>query len=163
MILQALYELSDRERLMEDPDFEPKPVAWLVHVSEDGKFMGIVGTHSVPEKRGKRSTRPVPKTYRLPRERPVTSGDRAFLLFNKAEYVFGIDPEGKRDPDKLKTRFALFRERVKDCLDHTGDEGVRAVYTLLEDIAEGRQQVSLPEDCATNDLSPSYTTLTMIS
>ena len=152
MILQALYQLSEAEGLMKDPDYEPKPVAWLVRVSESGKLLGITGTHYLPEKAGKRAPKAIPKTYRLPRERPVTSGDRAFLLFNKAEYAFGQDPEQKRETTKLETRFRLFREKVKDCLDHTGDDGVRAVHTLLEDVAEGRQVIELPANCASNDL-----------
>jgi CRISPR-associated protein Csd1 len=152
MILQALYDLSQREGLMEDPDFEMKPVAWLVNVSETGRVKGIVGTRSAPEKTGKRTHKPAPKAFRLPRERPVTSGDRAFLLFNKAEYAFGIDPAGERDPEKLKLRFGLFRQKVKECLEHTGDEAVRAVHVLLEDIDAGRQKISLPADCTSNDL-----------
>ena len=129
MILQALYDLAQKESLMEDPDFESKPVAWLVRVSEEGKLLSIDGTHYLPEKRGRRAPKPIPKTFPLPRERPVTSGDRAFLLFNKAEYALGKDPDQKREPEKLEKRFALFRTKVKQCLDATVDPGVRAVYT----------------------------------
>jgi CRISPR-associated protein Csd1 len=152
MILQALYDLTQNERLMEDPDFEPRPVAWLVGVSEEGKLLGIDGTHDIPEKRGRVGPRPIPKNFQLPRERPVTSGDRAFLLFNKAEYAFGKDPDQAREPARLGRRFALFRAKVKECLDATDDGGVRAVHILLEDIAHDRQQVTLPEECASNDL-----------
>lgn len=152
MILQALYELAHRENLMEDPDFEMKPVAWLVMVSPEGKLLEITGTHTLPVGAEKKKFRPVPKSLSLPRERPVTSGDRAFLLFNKAEYVFGVDPEGNREAKKLKARFGLFRQKVKECLDGTDDEGVRAVSALLEDVHAGKQVVSLPDDCAGNDL-----------
>jgi CRISPR-associated protein Csd1 len=82
----------------------------------------------------------------------VTSGDRAFFLFNKAEYVFGIDPQQKRSSASLQKRFALFRAKVKACLQGTQDEGVLAVHSFLVDLAAGRQSVSLPKDCATNDL-----------
>jgi CRISPR-associated protein Csd1 len=153
MILQALYQLAQREGLMEDPDYEPKRVAWLVRVADGGKFLGIHGTHYIPpEEQKKKKPRSTPKSFPLPREKSVTSGDRAFLLFNKAEYVFGIDPQQKRPAEKLQKRFILFREKVKDCLEETRDEGVRAVHSFLEDLAAGRQSVSLPKDCATNDL-----------
>lgn len=152
MILQALYELAQRESLMEDPDFEMKPVAWLVRVSPEGKLLGISSTHTPSGGNEEKKSKPVPKSFNVPRERPVTSGDRAFLLFNKAEYVFGQDPEGKRDSEKLRLRFNLFCNRVRECLDKTGDEGVRAVFALLEDIQAGKQVVSLPADCASNDL-----------
>jgi CRISPR-associated protein Csd1 len=153
MILQALHRLARREGLMEDPDFEPKPVAWLVRVSDNGKLLGIQGTHYIPaEEQKKKKPKRMPKFFLLPREKHVTSGDRAFLLFNKAEYVFGIDPEQKRPAEDLSRRFGLFREKVRTCFEETRDEGVHAVYTFLEDLAAGRQSITLPSDCATNDL-----------
>ena len=153
MILQALRHLAQREGLMKDPDYEPKPVAWLVRVSEQGKLLGIQGTHEVSAiQEGKKKSKRIAKQFFVPREKPPTMNDRAFLLFNKAEYVFGIDPQRERDTVKLQNRFRLFREKVKDCLAATGDDGVRAVYTFLEDLAAARQSVALPDDCAPNDL-----------
>ncbi|MFH1741208.1 MAG: type I-C CRISPR-associated protein Cas8c/Csd1, partial [bacterium] len=157
MILQALYRLAETEGLMEDPDYEPKPVAWLVRVSKDGKLLGIEGTHHVPpEQLVRKKPKSLAKNYKLPREKALASGDRAFLLFGKSEYVFGDDPETdpakKRPVEKLQSRFALFRQRVKDCLDATGDEGVRAVWVALEEFAAGKQRVALPDKYASNDL-----------
>ena len=153
MILQALHKLAEREGLMNDPDFEPKRVAWLVHVGADGTFLGITGTHEIPPgEQRKKKPRPITKSFLLPREKPVTSGDRAFFLFNKAEYVFGIDPEQKRSSEKLQQRFRLFRDKVKACLEETQDEGVHAVNCFLEDLAASRQSVNLPPQCAGNDL-----------
>jgi len=155
LILQALYELAKAEGLMEDPDFERKPVAWLVRVDKDGRQLGIQGTHEVqtePVPGRKKPPKPVPKRFVVPRESSRTSGDRALFLFDKAEYVFGIDPVGERPKDKLALRFNLFREGVKKCLDATRDDGVKAVYEFLEQVASGRQAVALPKDCAPNDL-----------
>jgi len=153
MILQALYQLAETEGLMEDPDYEWKPVAWLVRVSSGGRILGIVGTHYIPpEQQQKKNPKSIANNFKLPREKAVTSGDRAFLLFGKSEYVFGEDPAKERPAEKLTSRFALFRQCVKDCLDATGDEGVHAIWTALEDIAAGNQKVSLPEKYASNDL-----------
>ncbi|MEW6753803.1 MAG: type I-C CRISPR-associated protein Cas8c/Csd1 [Candidatus Latescibacterota bacterium] len=152
MILQALYQLAERENLVEDPDYEPRPIAWLVHVDEQGGLSGIVGTHTVPPAEGRRRPRPVPRTYLVPREAARTSGDYAFFLFDKAEYVFGLDPSLQRPAAKLTTRAALFRTKVRTCLEATGDQAVRAIDRLLAALAEGRQQVALPEGCAANDL-----------
>src|ERR1022692_1777143 len=59
-----MYELAQRENLVDDPDFEIRPVAWLVHVGPGGEFRGIVGTHSIPESEsGKKKPRPVPGCY----------------------------------------------------------------------------------------------------
>jgi len=152
VILQALYQLAESEHLMKDRDYQPKRVAWLVRVNQDGRFLGIVDTRWVPATEGKRKPKPVAKSIPVPREKALTSGDRAFLLFGKAEYVFGLDPMKKRPSEKLRTRFGLFRERVKTCLDATGDEGVRAVHLFLESLDAGSQKIELPADCASNDL-----------
>ena len=150
MILQALYDLAQREDLVADPDYEPKPVAWLVPVSTAGTALPFVPTHTPPptERKGK----PRPKSFPVPRQPVRTSGDLAFFLVDKAEYVFGLDPAGKRTEKKLQTRAALFREQVEACAEATGDEGVQAVAEMLRSVAEGRQEVTLPEDCAPNDL-----------
>ena len=158
MILQALYDLARRERLMDDPDFEWKPLAWLVLVGRNGELLGIHGTQTIPEEegKGKKKPKPRPKSFPVPREPGRTSGDRAFFLFDKAEYVLGLDPEPdpakQRPADKLAARAALFRERADECLAATGDEGVRAVCLFLDRRSRGDIPVALPEGCAPNDL-----------
>ncbi|HEV8578946.1 MAG TPA: type I-C CRISPR-associated protein Cas8c/Csd1 [Thermoanaerobaculia bacterium] len=154
MILQALYQLAERERLMEDPDFEWKPVAWLIVVGEGGSFLGIRGTHSAPtaEEGAKKKPKPRAASFPVPREPGRTSGDRAFFLFDKAEYALGQDPAAERPPDKLVSRFALFCQRAEECLAATGDEGVRAVCDLLGKLSRHEVSVQLPEGCASNDL-----------
>ena len=44
MILQSLRDLADRERLLANPDYEPKAVAWIIDVDDAGKFLGLVPT-----------------------------------------------------------------------------------------------------------------------
>lgn len=164
MILRALCELADDEELMGDPDFEWKPVAYLVRVGEGGKYLGCTDTYKLPEVdetqegkgTGKKRPRPVAKTFKVPREPGRTSGDRSNFLIDKAEYALGLDPEtdpDKRRPaEKLAKRFALFRERVTQCLEATGDAGVAAVHAFLEDLAAGTKSFELPDGCAGNDL-----------
>ena len=164
MILQALYELARHERLMEDPDFEWKPIAWLVVLDDAGNLLGIQGTHTVLEAveseeeqaKRKKKPKPRPKTFPVPREPGRTSGDRAFLLFDKSEYALGLDPEPdpvkRRPPHKLSARLALFRERAEECLAATGDEGVRAVCAFLGRLQSGELAIDLPAGCTSNDL-----------
>jgi CRISPR-associated protein Csd1 len=153
MILQALHELNDAEGLTGDPDFESVQIAWLVRVGRDGKLLGIEGTHQEPHAPARgRTRRPVPKRFSVPRREARTSGDSAMFFYDKAEYVFGIDPSGQRKADKLAARFALFRDRVRRCVRETADEGATAILTSLDDIAAGRETLSLPDDCAANDL-----------
>jgi CRISPR-associated protein Csd1 len=157
LILQALYQLAETEHLLEDPDYEWKPLAWLITVGDGGRFLGIQGTHTIPpEEAGKKKPRPRPKSFAVPREPGRTSGDRAFFLYDKAEYALGQDPEpepGKRRPaDKLAARLALFRERAEECLAATEDDGVRAVCAFLGSLERSEVDVPLPAGCASNDL-----------
>jgi CRISPR-associated protein Csd1 len=157
LILQALYQLAQHERLLEDPDYEWKPLAWLITLGEEGHFLGIQGTHSEPPaEEGKKRAKPRPKSFPVPREPGRTSGDRAFFLYDKSEYALGLDPEpdtAKRRPaDKLAARLALFRERAEACLAATDDPGVRTVCRFLERLQRGELTVPLPADCASNDL-----------
>lgn len=153
MILQSLYQLAQKEDLVGDPDFEPKQIAWLVRISREGRLLGIEGTHHIPkEKEGRKSKKPIAKTFWVPREGGRTSGDRAFFLYDKAEYVFGIDPAGERSPKKLETRFSLFRNKVESCLKQTGDEAIHSVHQFLQRVAVGNEKINLPEECANNDL-----------
>jgi CRISPR-associated protein Csd1 len=152
VILEALYRLAEREELIGDPDFEMKPVAWLVRVGEGGELLGIEDTHFTPPAEGKRKPKPQAKSMRVPRQPTRTSGDLSFFLCDKAEYALGADPVGDRPASKLAGRFALFRAEVQECLNATGDEAIRAVAALLDRVVEGRQQIALPPECASNDL-----------
>lgn len=156
MILEALLRLAEREELMADPDYELKPVAWLVRVDDGGRLLGIEGTHYFAEAEGKTKPKAQAKNLRVPRQPIRTSGDRAFFLCDKAEYVLGLDPQvdpkKRRTQEKLAARFALFRDQLQACLDATSDPGVRAVSALLEDIASGTREMDLPKECGPGDL-----------
>jgi CRISPR-associated protein Csd1 len=151
-MLKALYDLAMREKLVSDPDYEWKPVAWLVRVDTNGNLLGIQGTHYLPQARTKKKPKPIPKSFLVPRQPVRTSGDQTFFLVDKAEYVLGIDPSKQRDPKRLRRRAELFREETRRCAEGTTDEGARAILTLLSAVAEGHLTIVLPEDCAPNDL-----------
>ncbi|MCE5228989.1 type I-C CRISPR-associated protein Cas8c/Csd1 [bacterium] len=158
MILQALYALAQRENLVADPDFEPKPLCWVIEVNPEGRLIKIHDWRQAPtveaaDSKRKRSIKPKPKPYPLPREGARTSGDRAFLLHDKAEYIFGIDPAAGFKPGRRsKDRCALFKQRVADCYAATQDEAIGAILKLLEDLESGQQTVELAHDVGTSDL-----------
>ena len=66
MILQALCRLADQEQLIDDPDFEVKPVAWIIALDHTGQLNQIVdqrrnlneGTNRKPKWEGKPTTVP---------------------------------------------------------------------------------------------------------
>ena len=118
MILQALYELAQSEDLVGDPDYEYKPVSWVVRLKEDGTLVNIEDhRRNVNEGKTARSGKPL-KAKWLGKDEPVpvrptrTSGDLAFFLVDKAEYALGVDPSGSRSAEKLATRAGLFRDQI---------------------------------------------------
>ena len=42
MILKRLYELADREGLLQDPAFDTAPVAAVIQIDDQGNFCGII-------------------------------------------------------------------------------------------------------------------------
>lgn len=153
MILQALYKLAEREQLMSDPDFQWKPVAWLVKVGEGGEFHGLTPTHYKPPATGKKKPKPVAKDMRIPIQ-PGRSGRKAPAQFfvDNAKYVFGMATKDKDiDPADGQEKAEDFRDRIKDCAKLTTDEAAQAVATFLENVAEGSEAIDLPEECKSND------------
>jgi len=130
MILQALYQLAMDEGLMEDPDYEPRPIAYLIKLSEDGKYLGVQSTHSMSE--GKKPKR-VAKTYFVPRCGGRTSGSKAFFLFDNLKYVLGYNTSKDKEvaADVLSSQLGLFRDEVRKCFEKTRDVGARAVFSFL--------------------------------
>lgn len=154
MILQALYALAQREQLMDDPDYEVKPVAWLITVGDGGQFGGLLSTRTpeaLPEG-SKKKPKMLAKPMLVPREASRTSGDCALFLVDKSEYLFGVAPGIERAPEKLANRTALYRARVAECLAATDDTGVRAIHDFLAQVVAGKITVALPAECAGNDL-----------
>jgi CRISPR-associated protein Csd1 len=156
MILEALLELAEHEELVPDPDYELKSVPWLVRVPVKGEAVRLEDTRTTIPARGTKTSKPQAKNFRVPRQPIRTSGDKAFFLCDKPEYALGVDvtsdAASRRPREKLAARFALFRAQLGECLRATGDEGVRAVAALLDDLATGRLKVDLPDDCGPGDL-----------
>jgi CRISPR-associated protein Csd1 len=153
MILQSLYALAQSEHLMNDPDFQWKPVAWLVTVGEQGKYLGIVGTHYMPPAQGKRPPKPIPKDMRVPYQigRSGVKAPSLFLVDN-AKYVFGLPTKDKNFSfEEGRQKSSEFRKSVLKCADETHDPGILAVLQLLDDIAEQRISIQLPEECLSNE------------
>lgn len=152
MILQSLYSLAEREGHLGDPDYEWKPISWLVQLDENGTYLGCTGTHYTPPAEGNKKPKPTVKKFSVPRCGGRTSGDFAFFLADKADYVFGIDPEGKRPAQKVLTRAQLFLDEVRACYAVTKSSAVAAVVHFLEKGIEQPGVYSLPEGCTPSDL-----------
>jgi CRISPR-associated protein Csd1 len=148
MILRALLELATREGLVQDADYEPKPVHFLVRVGENDRITGFVSTLSFPT--SEKAT-PRPKSFSVPRHSGRTSAATAEFLCDKAEYVFGFDPNGRRSSSDLAKRRGLFLRRLDACIEATNDPAVKALRKALE-FHMGGEGPPLPKDVASNSL-----------
>lgn len=156
MILQALHKLAEVEGLVDEPDFENKPVAWLIRVADGGKLISIDGTHYDPPmpEGAKKKPKSVAKVMRIPRQsgRSGKKAPAAFFVDN-AKYVFGLTTKDKFfDEAEGAEKSAMFLEVVRECAERTQDPGGLAVLEFLECVRKDSAQVPLPENCVSNDL-----------
>ena len=107
MILESLRDFAVREKLLSNPDYEPKGVAWIVVVGDDGEFLNLVPTAGAES--GKKAR---PKTFTIPRRSGRTSAAVADFMVDKSEYVLGVEPDGKRSEQDLAQRRELFLSSV---------------------------------------------------
>lgn len=154
MILQALVELAENEKLIADPDFEFKPVSWIVRLQPDGGFVAVEDNRvnlndGLTNDRG----RPLPaKMAGQKRLVPIqfvrTSGDAAFFAVDKPDYIFGLTAA---KPNRL----GLFYRQLTECADATGDPSARAAAAFgakLATMGTDARIALLPKDIATGDL-----------
>jgi CRISPR-associated protein Csd1 len=144
MILQALYELAQREGLVDDPDFEWKPVRWLISVNASGEMTGPMrctdGEDGNPHK------------FAVPRQPKRTVKVTPYFFCDNAQYAFGTAPPDKPDAkaDRVRRCFQAFQEQVSQCAQKTLDPGALAVEAFLARV-ERDGAPPLPEALKSND------------
>ena len=144
-----MYDLALSEGLVADPDFERKPINWIVGLDLKGNCTGIEDSRLDQNAGTGRRPYLLPRQYEVPVQHLRTSNDLAFFLVDKAEYVFGIDPSRARSVSKLMARRRLFRNLVASCATSTHDVAVRSVLNFLDGKAA---QVDLPKCVLANHL-----------
>ena len=104
MILQALYELAQREGLVHDPDYEWKPVRWLITVDSSGNMVGSMrctdGEDGNPQK------------FAVPRQPKRTNKITPYFFCDNVKYVLGTVPGEKTEAEakRLRLCFKAFHE-----------------------------------------------------
>lgn len=136
MILKELVDLARRDGLLEDPDFEPKPVRWMVEIGKGGKLLEV---HETRREDSPAKGKPQPLTMFIPKPALVrTSKEFAKFLVDGPDYVLGFDPTN--DPKKqarLEDRRCMFRALIEQAAnDHRDDAGLQALLCFLSDDAE---------------------------
>lgn len=151
MILKELADLAKREGLVDDPDFEPKPIRWIVGLGRGGKLLGVTAPALPPDAKGKVRY----KVFQVPRSPVRTSGAVANFLVDKPEYALGFDPDDNpKKRGKLGHHLALFIDYVETALALAPDDaGLMALLGFLRnDEAVGKAIDTIREKAAANDL-----------
>ncbi|RYZ88075.1 MAG: type I-C CRISPR-associated protein Cas8c/Csd1, partial [Proteobacteria bacterium] len=167
-MLQELCNLASREKLVGDTAFEVRPIAWVIQLKANGDFLNFAGTHEAEPvsdpKKGAKAKKPkeFAKKFTIPRQfnpdtgGTRTSGDYAYFLVDKSDYVLGcaLETKSAQPPtdSKLIKRHQLFISKVKACYEETKDEKLKAVLVFLNKIHVEGLPVDLPEKTAPGDL-----------
>ncbi len=126
MILQSLRDLALGEGLLDNPDFEPKPVAWIIVLDDRGRFINLQST--LGEGAGKKAR---PKALSIPRRLGRSRGAVADFLVDKSEYVLGVEPDGKRSEKDLNHRRGLFKASIQNAYEDTKEDSLATILDFL--------------------------------
>lgn len=152
MILQALVDYYDRRCAHSDPGrrlprygLEDKPIPFVIEIDQEGRVIQLRDTRRLEGKQK------IAQTFLVPRGEKKTSGVKANLLWDSAEYAIGLPRERKSGGEA--TPASAFRQRIEDIVAATdGDKGVLAVLKVLEraDWAIVQADPAWPEIAETN-------------
>lgn len=131
MILQALNEYYQRKQASPKaadrlPAFglEEKAIPFIIELDKEGKLISIADTQ---ENVGKKK---IAQRFVVPKGVKKTSGVKANLLWDTAEYVIGVDTKDK--PDRVREQHAAFIQRIKELPEaYQGDTGIKAILKFM--------------------------------
>ncbi len=142
MILQRLYELAIRERLLDDPAFEELPVPYLVRIGEGGEYLGfncIRGETTIPSKKKDAPPKKVPdkgKMLRVPRAHGNTANQgfaRYFVDTLPRVLPLVVDEEDQKKADASR---ATFWAQIDRAADESGDPALKAMQAFGRKLLE---------------------------
>ncbi len=132
MILQALVDYYERRAADADParrlpaaGFEDKEIPFVIELDADGRVVQLRDTRQLDGKRLRA------QRFLVPQGEKKTSGVKANLLWDSAEYAIGLARERKGGGEQ--TPAAAFRARIEALpRDAQDDLGIRAVLLALD-------------------------------
>lgn len=132
MILQALVDYYDRRYASSDParrlpayGLEEKAIPFVIELEADGRVRQLRDTRQAEGKRLRA------QTFLVPQGEKKTSGVKANLLWDSAEYVIGLG-RGRRSGGEVAPAEA-FRHRIESLPGAAlSDAGVQAVLAALD-------------------------------
>lgn len=140
MILQSLVRLAEQEDLLAEQNYEPKPVAWIVDIDQEGNILGIVSTRYRPE--GSKSETVL--TELIPRRRTGRTSKAVVpdYLVDNAKYCFGFSTPSV-DTDHLRKIRESHQEDLEEIVKRNGDDGAKAQLACVRRIAEAPTEFSI--------------------
>ncbi|MGC9259440.1 MAG: type I-C CRISPR-associated protein Cas8c/Csd1 [Phycisphaerae bacterium] len=141
MILKRLYELAEREKLLDDPAFESLPVPIIVKVGDGGKYLGVEDRHGVttiPSKKGPPKTKPG-RGRELPVPKPHGNTANAGFARYFADTLARVLPIS--DEKKSLASRATFWRQMAEATTATNDPALRAVSDFGQAMATNPQLV----------------------
>lgn len=132
MILRSLVDYYERRAADPDParrlpasGFEDKEIPFVIELDPDGRVVQLRDTRQMDGKRLRA------QRFLVPQGEKKTSGVKANLLWDSAEYVIGLARERKGGGEQ--TPAAAFRARIESLpTTAQGDPGVQAVLLALD-------------------------------
>lgn len=145
MILQRLYALALREKLLDDPAFESRPVPWVVSVGPDGSYLGLEERRpgvTLPSKKKDAPPRTVPgkgEPMNVPRAHGNTANPGFARYF--ADTLPRVLPVRVADDDQKKADAsrATFWNQIGEAAVATADPALlalRAFGARLDEFAD---------------------------
>jgi CRISPR-associated protein Csd1 len=142
MILTKLYEYADGRMTLPPAMYGESKVAWLISLTEEGKYEGWVPLKSKKHKRGEPTTTP-----HIGR----TVGVKPKLLADTGEYVLGVGrPTSK--PERVQECHTQFVDLVKTCAEATEEPSIRAILHFLTSSEIETANNNLPDDFDPGDV-----------
>ncbi len=132
MILQALVDYYERRCYSAEPSrrlprmgLEEKAIPFVIELEVDGHVRQLLDTRQPDGKRLRA------QTFLVPQGEKKTSGVKANLLWDSAEYVLGLSRERKSNAELSPA--AAFRKRIEELpVEARADPGVEAVLHALQ-------------------------------
>ena len=141
MLLEKLSQYADRLDLAPSMYIKTS-IRWIIDLDHEGNFIGFVKTSGTEKKNDRGKEFFVPHLGR-------SSGVRAKLLADNAEYVLGIARE-KSKPERVAQCFDAFLQQIRDCFNATNESSIKAVQHYLESL--DRKTLALPDDFGPGDI-----------
>jgi CRISPR-associated protein Csd1 len=133
MILNRLYELAVRERLLADPAFEEQAVPFVIQIGEGGKFLGIDGEPPRPPKKGEPR---VERKLSIPRPHGNTASQGFARYFvDTVARVLPVVFDEKNSEKEERSRTSFWKQ-IDAAADATDDPALRAVQQFGRRLAD---------------------------